>query len=301
MRKTVAALSLFILLSACSSAELQSKKLVIQGSDTEVQLVSTLVEAFDKANPGAEISVAGGGSAVGIASLINGETDIANSSRKMKKEELEKAKQRGLDVREFTFAIDGLSVVVHPSNVLRHLTLQQIGDIFKGTITNWKDVGGADAPIVLYGRQSTSGTFSFFRDTVLKGDYAKTMRQMEGNEAIVSAVKADMNGIGYVGVGYVKDAMGKQLKDLNVLSVAKDAQSAPLSPLDEGVVERGEYAIARHIYQYMPQAPTSGSLLEKFLRFETSIEGQAIVNQGGFYPINDADQTQNAEVFVHTK
>lgn len=287
-------------LSACSQANVTKQEtLVIQGSDTEVQLVSTLVEAFSQQHPGANISVAGGGSAVGIAALINKETDIANSSRKMKQEEFDKARENGLDVREFVLARDGLSIVVHPENPVSKFSMEQLGGIFKGTITNWKEVGGADAPIVLYGRQSTSGTFGFFRDTVVKGDYAQTMRQMEGNQAIFDGVVADKNAIGYVGVGYVKDEAGNVKEGIKIVPVSRDAEGTAYSPLDREAVEQKLYPIARQIFQYVPSAPQEGSLLEQFLRFEISPEGQKIVEQAGFYSLIQEDKDSNAAFFVN--
>lgn len=293
---TARVLPLALLCAACApQANIQSDELVIQGSDTEVQLVSSLAESFGASHPDASISVAGGGSAVGIASLINGETDIANSSRAMKEEEIASAKERGGDPREFILARDGLSMIVHPSNAATSLSMTQIADIYKGTVTNWKDLGGADAPIVLYGRQSTSGTFGFFRDAVVKGDYSDSMRQMEGSQAIVDAVRADANGIGYVGVGYVKGSDGKPHDDLKVLSVSAGAEA--VSPLDGAAVEAGRYPIARPIYQYLPSLPSKGSLADLFLRFEASEEGQTQVESAGFYRANAGDRAKNDQLF----
>lgn len=279
-------------LTACSS----SPTLTIQGSDTEVQLVSALAEEFTKDHEDASISVAGGGSAVGLAALLNGETDIANSSRMMKDEERATAKDKGLDVQEFTLAIDGLSIVVHPENPLVSLGMADIGRIFKGEVTNWKDVGGPDAGIVLYGRQSTSGTFGFFRDTVVKDDYATSMRQMEGSQAIVDAVAADTNGIGYVGVGYVKTAEGTPRTDLKILPVSPADGGEPVSPLETEAVKDGSYPIARRIYQYLGAKPEAGSLTHMFLTFEMSDAGQTIVQNAGFYSLAPADIARNEAI-----
>lgn len=285
-----------LLLASCVSSGSGDDTLVIQGSDTEVQLVSSLAEAFGARMPEASVSVAGGGSAVGIASLINGETDIANSSRAMKEEEIASAKTNGFDPREFILARDGLTVIVHPSNTLASLSVDQISDIYAGRVANWSEVGGPDAPIVLYGRQSTSGTFGFFRDAVVKDDYAQTMRQMEGSQAIVDAVVSDASGIGYVGVGYAKGEDGEGRTDVKILTVSQDG-SAPVSPLDVAAVEAGRYPIARPIYQYLPSLPSKGSLVEEFLRFEASDSGQSIVEQAGFYRPNAADRAANDAFF----
>lgn len=300
--KTARMLPLALLMISCApQADVtQTDELVIQGSDTEVQLVSSLAEAFGGTRPDASISVAGGGSAVGIAALINGETDIANSSRPMKDEEISKAKEKGRDPQEFIVARDGLSIVVHPSNPLTTISLAQLSDIYSGTVTNWKDLGGADAPISLYGRQSTSGTFGFFRDVAVKKDYATSMRQMEGTEAIMDGVKNDVNGVGYVGVGYVKEADGTSRTDVKILTVSKDG-GAPVSPLDAKAVDEDRYPIARPIYQYLPQLPAAGSITEAFLKFEASAEGQAIVEKAGFYKANAADKAVNDAFFARIR
>lgn len=277
-----------------SSSDVSSNEsLVIKGSDTEVQLVSNIAEAFANGHDEADIAVTGGGSGTGIAALLNKEIDIANSSRPLKQEEWDTAKAAGLDVQEFILARDGLSVITHPSNAIKFLTMEQIGKMYSGIITNWKDVGGPDASIVLYGRQSTSGTYVFFRDTVVRADYAASMRTMEGSQAIVDAVKADINGVGYVGVGYVKDLEGKPRSDLNILSVADKSGSTPVSPLDEPAVLSGQYPIFRPIYQYLARIPAKDSIIDQFLRFELSDEGIAIIKQAGFYSLTASDVSAN--------
>ena len=194
--------------------------LSIKGSDTLVQLVSNLVEAFAKENPGVRISVTGGGSGTGIAALLNGQIPIANSSRSIKEEELAQAKEGGLYIQEFIVAREGLSVIVSPQNPVSEVTMEQLGKIYRAEITNWKEIGGKDQAIVLYGRQTGSGTYVFFKEKVVKGDYALTMKNMEGNQAIVDAIKADRQGIGYVGIGYVVDEPGKLREGIKVLKIS---------------------------------------------------------------------------------
>lgn len=277
------------------------EEVVIKGSDTEVQMVSNLAENFSKKNPEVKISVAGGGSGVGIASLINGEVDIANSSRKMKDEEIKQAQDKGLDVQEFILAIDGLAVIVHPSNSLTKLTVEDISNIFKGKITNWSEVGGKDEKITLYGRQSTSGTYTFFRDSIVKDDYSKDMRNMEGSQAIVDAVKTDSTGIGYVGVGYVKDESGNPKADIKILLVSKDKNSKDISPLEKEAVQKGDYPISRLIYQYLTSIPKRDSGVEKFLRFESSAEGQETIEKAGFYSLAEQEISRNETLFQKIK
>ncbi len=275
--------------------------IVIKGSDTEVQLVSAIAEAFNATNTAADISVTGGGSGTGIAALLNGEIDIANSSRTLKDEEKATASSKNMDIREFVLARDGLTIIVHPTNTVKTLTVDQLGKIYRGQIKDWKEVGGKAGKIILYGRQSTSGTFTFFRDTILKADYAESMRQMEGNQAIVDGVKADTAGIGYVGVGYAKDESGKARSDLKVVLIKKDAKSDAISPLNKEAVLSGKYPIFRPIYQYIKQTPAKDSVIAQFLHYEASAEGQALVEKTGFYNTTAEDSAKNKAFFDSLK
>lgn len=276
----------------------KSQKVQIKGSDTEVQLVSTLAESYGKKDSSGSISVAGGGSGVGIAALINGEIDVANASRPMKDKEKKQASDKNMTPGEFIVCRDGLSVITHKDNSVSSLTLEQLGKIYRGEVKNWKEVGGADKEITLYGRQSTSGTFSFFRSAAVNGEYATSMKGMEGNSAIVDAIKTDMTGIGYVGVGYVTGDAGK---DLTVVKIAKQKGDTPMSPLDKEAVLSGAYPLNRPIYQYTAQLPAKDSYLAKFLRYEVSEEGQKKVEEQGFYPINDDDKKANEAFFASLK
>jgi phosphate transport system substrate-binding protein len=157
-------------------------------------------------------------------------------------------------------------------------------------------VGGKDEPIVLYGRQSTSGTFGFFRDTVVKTDYASSMRQMEGTEAIVDGVTADTQGIGYAGVGYVLGDDGAARSDINVLTIAPAEGSDAVSPLDMAAVMSGKYPIFRRIYQYLPALPAKDSLVAQLLEFETSERGMELVQEQGFYPLTAEDLAHNRDL-----
>jgi phosphate transport system substrate-binding protein len=190
---------------------------------------------------------------------------------------------------------------LHPSNSITKSSLEDLSKIYQGKVTNWKDLGGSDAPIVLYGRQSTSGTYTFFRDTVVKGEYSAKMLNMEGNEAIVDGVKGDVNGIGYVGVGYVRDQNKQARTDIKIIGVSKDAGGEAVSPLDKTAVKDGRYPIARAIYQYLAKLPTKGSVQEAFLRFEISEAGQALVEDAGFYSINDTHMAANQTVLEKIK
>ncbi|RME05287.1 MAG: PstS family phosphate ABC transporter substrate-binding protein [Planctomycetota bacterium] len=268
-----------------------ANSLQIKGSDTEVNLVQRLAEAFMARHKGAKIAVTGGGSGTGIAALFNGTTDLANSSRPMKPKELSRAKKKGITPVGVVFAMDALSVITHPSNPLKSLTLEQLGLIYRGKIRNFKEVGGPDLEINLYGRQSNSGTFVYFRDTVLKGDYSPKMKNMPGNSAIVAAVKNDRSGIGYVGIGYVVKG-GKKIEGVHIVPLKRGEEV--VDPLHRENIRSGKYPLARPLYQYCNGKPTG--LLLKFLQFELSEDGQKIVEEEGFYPVTPQYREANKKL-----
>lgn len=277
-----------LLLAGCTTqpenaGNTESKSIVIKGSDTEVNMVQALAEEFRNQHPDITISVSGGGSGSGIAALINGEIDIANSSREISQEELDQAKANNIEIGTFIDARDGITVIVHQNNPVEKLTLDQIGKIYRGEITNWKEVGGKDMPITLYGRQSNSGTFTFFRDVAVKGDYASSMRSMNGNSDIINAVAQDETAIGYVGVGYFKQAQN-QVKQVLVSTDGNNYYSST----DLQAIDQKLYPLARPLYQYVKMPLTQA--VKDFLTFEISEEGQAIVEENGFYPIGPEER-----------
>ena len=260
----------------------------IKGSDTLINLVQRLSEVYMEKNPDKYIAITGGGSGTGIAALMNGKCDIANASRLMKAKEIARASNNGIAAKRVVIAMDGLSVIVNAQNPVDKLTTGEIGKIFRGETTNWKALGGKDIPITLYGRQSNSGTFVFFRDAVLKGEYSASMRRMNGNAQIVEAVKQDASGVGYVGVGYVKNASG-----ITVLKVASRPGGDYASPLDSKDVKAGKYPITRPLNQYLNGIPKGA--VRDFIAFELSPEGQRIVEQEGFFQIPIEYQKFNEE------
>lgn len=265
MKKTLLWLTCFaILITGCAKKE---KGFVqIKGSDTEVNLVQKLAERFMEKNPKFSIAVTGGGSGVGISALIQGETDIANSSRQMKDEEIQKAKENEINPVATVFGLDRLAIITHSSIPIDSLTMDELGRIYRGEITNWKALEGPDVAITLYGRTGASGTYVYFREKVLGADYSSDMRQMIGTSQIVEAVKRDKGGIGYVGIGYLKEAEG-----------VKPLKIANISPLEKG------YPLERELYQYTNGEPFSDEAC--FIQFELSEEGQKIVAEEGYYPV----------------
>jgi len=260
-----------------------------------VYMVSVLAQQYMKTDRNANIIVSGGGSGTGIKALINGFVDVADASRPIKESEIKSIRQKfGTDPKSLIVARDMLAVVVNPGNPVENLTMLQLGKIFAGEITNWKEVGGNDAPITLYGRQSTSGTYEFFREHVVeaytgKKEYSNKMRSLTGNTQIHDAVASDPNGIGYIGVGYVTEKV-------KLIKVSEDGVNY-YSPFDTEAVQAGKYVISRPLFQYMIHYPEKNSTLYNFLRFEVSEDGQKLVEETGFYPIFDVDRNTNEENF----
>lgn len=243
----------------------------IQGSDTMLNVGTAWSEAFMDANPGVEVSVQGGGSGTGIASLINGTVDFANSSRDIKDEEVTEAKAKGITPVEFKVAIDGIAVIVNPANGVEALTIDQLGKIYRGEITNWKDVGGVDKRIVLLSRDSSSGTYEYFKEAVVGKDaeYAQTAKLLPSTQAIVDETKANDAAIGYVGLGYVTS-------DIKVVAV--DGVKASIETAADG-----SYPISRYLYMYSKGEPTD--LMQAYLDWILGADGQAVVAEEGFVPL----------------
>ncbi len=268
--------------TTASAAALASEQTIQnKGSDTLVNLALAWAEHYMGRNPAVSISVTGGGSGTGIAALINKTTDIANASREMKAEEIAQAKKNGVDPVEFVVARDAIAVVVNPGNPVQGLTLQQLSDIYTGKIRNWREVGGEDRPIVLLSRESNSGTYTYFLETVIrlgkKSDllFSPDTLLMPSSQGISSEVSQNPNAIGYDGLGYVT-------AEQKTVPVAKDAQGPYVLPSVESVTDNS-YPISRALYMYTAGQPTGA--IKAYLDFILSAEGQAIVPALGFVPL----------------
>jgi phosphate transport system substrate-binding protein len=252
-----------------------TERITVKGSDTMVILAQRWAEVYMKSNPNTAIQVTGGGSGVGISALINGSTDIANASRKMKQTEREKLKARyntlGIEV---ACAKDGITVYLHPNNKVKELTVEQLGKIFRGEIKNWKEIGGADAEIKLYGRENSSGTYVFFQENVVKGDYAGTCQTLPGTAAVVNAVKKDPNGIGYGGAAYAEG--------IEICKVKKDANSTAYAATAE-TIAKNQYPITRYLFMYLRNKPTGE--MKKYIDWILGPEGQKLVVEMGYFPL----------------
>jgi phosphate transport system substrate-binding protein len=285
MKRTVSFVICFALLILVSCRLSGIERIIIKGSDTEVHLSLELAEEYMKNHPDISISVSGGGSGTGIAALINNKTDIANSSRKMKEEEIDLAIKNGINPYEFIYALDALAFIVHPDNPISELTLSELQSVYNGDVRNWKDLNGNDLSIQLYGRQSNSGTYIYVRDYVVKGEYHKSIKQMNGTAQILEAVHRDPGGIGYVGVGFLTDRHARvrsEIKPINLISDSGEIKS----PLDNLSIFEGTYPLVRPLYQITNGIPKGA--VRDFIEFQLSLEGQKIVIESGFYPVNGA-------------
>jgi len=248
-----------------------------------VNLALAWAEAYQSVHPEISVSVTGGGSGTGIAALVNGTVDIANASRTIKPEELADAVKHNLNPQEFVVAKDAIAVVVHPSNPINQLTLQQISDLYSGKINNWSELGGENRPIVRLSRETNSGTHVYFLETVLrlgkKGDktlFSPDTLLMQSSEGIIVEVSQNPNAIGYDGLGYVT-------QDMKVLAVAVSAESPYVLP-SVATVNDGTYPIARDLYMYTPSEP-AGAVKIYLDWVRNSSEAQGIVAQLGFVPV----------------
>jgi phosphate transport system substrate-binding protein len=279
-RVVLVLLILAVGVSACSRS--RRSAIQVKGSDTMVNLAQAWAERFMEENAGVFVAVTGGGSGTGFASLISRTCDVAMASRNIKPKEIVLAEKQDVHPYEIKVALDGLAVVVHPSNPVGRLTMEQLSGIFSGKITNWKDVGGRDEPIVILSREVNSGTHVYFKEHVLRGgdknstvEFAPTALMLSSSQAIADEVAGNPQAIGYYGMGYIS-AKHKPV------AVAKDTSSAYVEPTIENVIN-GAYPISRPLLFYTNGEPEG--LVKRYVDFALSKEGQQIVLTTDFVPV----------------
>ena len=291
----VAAFFCLLILMGCRGAETDtavaaepaSRAIQNKGSDTLVNIALAWAETYREVDPTVSIAVTGGGSGTGIAALINGTVDIANASRPMKDSEIEEAQANGIDPVEHVVAIDALAVIVHPDNPVSQLTIDQLSDMYTGRITNWKDVGGNDAPIVLLSRETNSGTHVYFLEEVVrKGEsdnediFAPQTLLMPSSVGITSELRRNPNAIGYDGLGYVDPEHEK------VLAIAPHADLPYVLP-SAATAASGDYPLSRPLFMYTAGEPTG--VVAEYLDWILSQAGQEIVAKLGFVPLTTSN------------
>ncbi|HOO40072.1 MAG TPA: PstS family phosphate ABC transporter substrate-binding protein [Syntrophales bacterium] len=243
---------------------------VVKGSTTVLPIAQATAEAYMKRHPDVNISISGGGSGDGIKALIDRSTDIADSSRDLKPEEIALAEKNGVKPLVHTVAIDAIVPIVNPKNKVGNLTIEQLSQIYKGEITNWKEVGGADMRIVVVSRDSSSGTFESWGELVLRKAKVTPKAQMQAsNGAIVQTVSKNRYAIGYIGLGYIN----KSVKPVSVNGVTANAKTAI----------SGAYPVSRPLYMVTNGEPRGA--VADYLNFVKGKEGQKLVGKTGFVPL----------------
>ena len=254
-----------------------SQTLKVKGSDTVLPLSQKEAETFMKQNTSAKITVIGGGSGVGIAAFIDGTTDIAMASRKMKMSEKMKLQDAGKSYKEVTIAWDALSVIVNPANKVSQLTREQIEGIFTGKITNWKEVGGDDEKIIAYSRESSSGTYEFFKEHLLNGkNYGSAILMMPATGAVVQSVSQTKGAIGYIGLAY----MEKNVKDIKI---SYDKGKTYIGASME-TAKNKTYPVIRPLFYYYLNKDEAK--VKPFIDYILSGAGQKVVEEVGYVPLS---------------
>ncbi|MDR1471014.1 MAG: phosphate ABC transporter substrate-binding protein [Synergistaceae bacterium] len=270
MRKSFAVLffAAAVAVAGLGSAAGAASEIAINGSTTVLPFAQSTAEAFMKLRPDVRISVSGGGSGNGAKSLIDGMVQIASMSRAMKDSEINDAKKKGIDPVRHTVAVDCIVPIVHPSNPVNNLTVSQIRDIYAGSITNWKDVGGPDKRIAVVGRDTSSGTYEVWEEKVMKGTPVTPRALIVASSgALVQTVAGNPLSIGYDSLGYVDPKLVKALGIDGVKGTPDTARD-------------GTIATSRLLYMYTNGAPAGD--VKAYLDFLTSDDGQRYVAREGF-------------------
>ncbi len=259
------------------------ERITIQGSTTVLPIMQILAEAYLERDPKVDISVSGGGSGVGITALLDGITDIAMSSREAKENEIKDAQDRGKELIPFVIAHDAIAIIVHPSNPLNDITLEDLRRIYTGEVQNWAEIGGQNMPVVPISRDFASGTFEVFNRVVLsQKELVPSALMLVSNLAILQEVSSSPGCIGYVGLGYVQ-------KDVKVMSLNG------IFPSPENVRLK-EYPLARALHLYLSHPPKGK--VQDFLEFILSKEGQGLVAEEGFIPVNLEEKESDLVVSI---
>ncbi|HNS32482.1 MAG TPA: phosphate ABC transporter substrate-binding protein [bacterium] len=258
-------------LTAAIAATAGVQEIKITGSTTVLPIAQKTAEVFMNRYPDVRISVGGGGSGVGVAALIDGTCDIADSSRSMKSKEIQSAAAKGVNPKANVVALDGIAVIVNSSNRIENLTMQQVKDIYTGKISNWSQAGGNNAKIVVVSRDSASGTFEAFNELALGGGRVRRDALMQAsNQAVATTVSQTPGGIGYVGLGYISGS---------VKAVSIDG----VKPSKKTVLSRS-YIYARPLFMYTDGEPKG--TIKRYIDFVTGKEGQKLVEKIGFVGID---------------
>lgn len=276
-------LAIMLLTIVAATFVFAGSNITIKGSDTLVRLGQRWAEEYMKVTEGAVIQVSGGGSGTGIAALLNGTTDICEASRDMKKKEHVMAEKKGIVPYRVSVALDGIAVFLNTKMSVKELSITQLQGIYTGAITNWKEVGGPDHIIILYGRENNSGTYAFFKEHVLdKEDYAARTQTLPGTASVVNAVAKDVHGIGYGGLAWATN--------VKFVGVKATDTTAGVMPSAE-TVSNGTYPISRELYWFFNGKPEGD--LKDLVNWALSPVGQKIAEEIGYVPLSPEDAKKN--------
>ena len=282
-------MAIFCIMFSCSYKQEHNTNagMQIKGSDTIVNLVQVWAEKFSQNNNSVNVGVTGGGTGTGFAALLNNTCDIAMASRQVEENEINLAKSHNITYKEFIVGLDGLAVLVNKNNPVNNLSIEQLRDIFMAKITNWKELGGEDRPIVLLSRESNSGTHMFFKETVIrlndincKDEFSPKALLMPSSQAIVDEIYQNPNAIGYAGIGFMND-------QTKAVSVSAQNSSEYVFPTIDNVMN-GKYPISRPLYLYTNGEPKG--VAKDFIDYALSKEGQKVVVETSFVPIKEISE-----------
>lgn len=264
----------FSLLSGCSSSVFRADIIRIKGSDTMLRLTELLAAEYMKLHPGVSVYVDGGGTATGINALANGDIDICTASRNLKGDEVKLlADKFGTIGISFLIAKDGLTIFVNPENPVRNFTMEELKNIFTCRISNWRELGGEDAPINAFTRHPNSGTYLYFKEHILEGeDYCESTIIGTSTEKLVEIVLEDPYAISYGGIGYTDERISASINGIKATN--------------ENVIN-DNYPISRYLHFYTLDTPEGAA--KRFIDWVLSSEGQKIVRQARFIPLWDAE------------
>lgn len=268
-----------VVLTVVYSCTSKDHSIKMKGSDTEVNLAVNLAEKFTAIDPSFSIAISGGGSGLGITSLLNGQADIANSSRPLSEEEIEQFKKKDIALKTVVFAEDATAFVVHKDLPLEELDLETLAKILDGTIKNWNELTPVNLPINIYGRQSSSGTYSFVKKK-LKIEFSPAAKEMTGNAQIIEGVKVDKSGVGYIGAGYVGDEPEAK-QGIRLIKIKETPTAVAYSPNDIEAINNSLYFFQRPLYQFV--IASSWEKVRPFIEFEQSDKGKEIIKDHGYY------------------
>ena len=281
---------LFSIFLGCSTNRQKKEIIIIKGSDTMINLTRLWAEEYMKINQKVSIQVTGGGSGTGIASLLNGTGDIANISRELKTSELANAKKLNITPVKHIVALDAIAIVVNPANKINNLSIKQLRDIFSGAIKNWKELGGPDAEIVLFGRENSSGTYEFVKETILNDkenhkfyDFSPSTLVLQGTSSLAESIVNEKYSIGYGSVGYFvkrNDIKIIAINHNNIITSAKINNSGDINYKD---IWSGLYPLSRYLYCYVNGE--SKPEVKNYLKFIKSKNGQKLVKQMEYIPL----------------